>query len=82
MGDDLNIFLLRNLCNEDVVTARIEGNVAELWFVSAYMLLDDEVKPSPDLQRRALIEAKRRRADVIIGTDANCLVNHEHKCNG
>lgn len=69
--NELQIFLLPNFSYEDVVTARLEGNSVELWLVLVYAPHDDDVEPPPDLLKRALAGTKRRRAGVIIGTDAN-----------
>nr|XP_036214841.1 uncharacterized protein LOC118680217 [Bactrocera oleae] len=57
--------------NEDVVAARLEDSAGELWLVSAYMPHDDEVEPHPYLLRRALAEARRKGAGVLIASDAN-----------
>nr|XP_036225133.1 uncharacterized protein LOC106619004 [Bactrocera oleae] len=57
--------------NEDVITGRLEDSAGELWLVSAYMPHDDEVESPPYLLRRALAEAKRKGAAVLIGSDAN-----------
>nr|XP_036213641.1 uncharacterized protein LOC118679963 [Bactrocera oleae] len=69
--NELNVFILPNFSNEDVVTARLEDSAGELWLASAYMPNDDEVEPPPYLLRRALAEARRTGAAVLIGSDAN-----------
>ncbi|XP_036340509.1 uncharacterized protein LOC118749836 [Rhagoletis pomonella] len=68
---ELKAFILHNLSNEDVVTIRLEREAGELWLISAYMPHDDEVEPPPTLLRSAQSEAKRRKAGVILGSDAN-----------
>ncbi len=69
--NELNVCFLPNFSNEDVVAARLEDSAGELWLVSAYMPHDDEGKPPPYLLRRALAEARRKGAGVLIGSDAN-----------
>lgn len=69
--NELNIFLLSNFSNEDFVTTRREGDAGEPWIASGYMPDDDEVEPPPTLLKRALSETWQRKANVIIGSDAN-----------
>ncbi|XP_053969200.1 uncharacterized protein LOC128870573 [Anastrepha ludens] len=75
---ELNAFILPHFSNEDIVSISLENTTGRLWLISAYMAHDDEVEPPPLLLREALAEARRRKVDVIIGTDANS----HHTCWG
>ncbi|XP_053967116.1 uncharacterized protein LOC128868717 [Anastrepha ludens] len=75
---ELKAFILPNFSNEDIVSISLESTTGRLWLISAYMAHDDEVEPPPLLLREALAEARRRKIDVIIGTDTNSY----HTCWG